>query len=74
MIVGVRACMLTIQHYVTNTTDSQNAGALPLGEPVARKLLLGYGEPGEFSVSARAPRVARVEVQGTSGWPWILLH
>jgi len=29
MILGVRACMLTIRHYVTNTTDSQNAGALP---------------------------------------------
>ena len=28
MILGVRACMLTIRHYVTNTTDSQNAGAL----------------------------------------------
>jgi hypothetical protein len=30
MILGVRACMLTIRHYVTNTTDSQNAGALPI--------------------------------------------
>ena len=28
MILGVRACMLTIRHYVTNTTDSQNDGAL----------------------------------------------
>jgi len=31
MILGVRACMLTIRHYVTNTTDSQNAGALHWG-------------------------------------------
>ena len=40
MILGVRACMLTIRHYVTNTTDSQNAGALvdalkAVGLPVA---------------------------------------
>jgi hypothetical protein len=34
MILGVRACMLTIRHYVTNTTDSQNAGAL--GDHMAR--------------------------------------
>jgi hypothetical protein len=28
MILGVRACMFTIRHQVTNKTDSHNAGAL----------------------------------------------
>ena len=44
MILGVRACMLTIRHYVTNTTDSQNAGALAeLLDIEPSHLLQGHG-------------------------------
>jgi hypothetical protein len=40
MILGVRACMFTIRHQVTNKTDSHNAGALAMDRAGVDELAL----------------------------------